>query len=145
MRGRGFCRGLVTRLSQLAPTEMFLNNRILAPGLQGGNVRRTVKHLAFSTPLKQILDTGPAHGGEKHSNDIPSSFQTSQASSVMFAYSSHYDVPAVVNHYILTFNLRIAWATDIWTTSNSGVTSRLCRAFELCQYDPLDMEAMKIR
>lgn len=114
-------------------------------GLQGGKVSATVKHfVGFSNP-EQGLNTGPVHGGEREMRTtwmppFKRAIIDAGAYSIMSAYHSYDGVPAVANHHTLTDVLRGEWGYKYWVTSDAGATDRLCWAFKMCTYTPIDSE-----
>lgn len=114
-------------------------------GLQGGKVSATVKHfVGFSNP-EQGLNAGPVHGGEREMRTtwmppFKRAIIDAGAYSIMSAYHSYDGVPAVANHHTLTDVLRGEWGYKYWVTSDAGATDRLCWAFKMCTYTPIDSE-----
>lgn len=60
----------------------------------------------------------------------------------MSAYSCYDGVALVANKHILTDILRTEWGYQYWVTSDAGSTDRLCDAFNMCQSNPIDKEAV---
>lgn len=114
-------------------------------GLQGGKVSATVKHfVGFSNP-EQGLNTGPVHGGEREMRTtwmppFKRAIIDAGAYSIMSAYHSYDGVPAISDHHTLTDVLRGEWGYKYWVTSDAGATDRLCWAFKMCTYTPIDSE-----
>lgn len=114
-------------------------------GLQGGKVSATVKHfVGFSNP-EQGLNTGPVHGGEREMRTtwmppFKRAIIDAGAYSIMSAYHSYDGVPAIANHHTLTDVLRGEWGYKYWVTSDANATDRLCWAFKMCTYTPIDSE-----
>jgi len=116
-------------------------------GLQAGNVSSTVKHFAAYASPEQGLNTGPVHGGERElrTTYLPSykrAIIDGGAYSIMSAYSSYDGVPCVASQHLLTEILRNEWGYQYWVTSDAGATDRLCDAFQMCQSNPLDKDAI---
>jgi hypothetical protein len=76
---------LVTRVSKVGSTEIFMNNLVSA---QVCKAETSVKQSSMWLLLHHSnkFNTGPAHGAEKFSNGLPFAFQTSQTSSAMISY-----------------------------------------------------------
>lgn len=118
-------------------------------GLQAGNVSATVKHFAAYGSPEQGLNTGPVHGGERElrTTYLPSykrAIIDGGAYSIMSAYSSYDGVPLIANEHVLTDILRGEWGYEYWVTSDAGATDRICDAFQMCQAEPIDMEAVTL-
>ncbi|KAJ2993785.1 hypothetical protein NUW58_g1741 [Xylaria curta] len=116
-------------------------------GLQSLNVTAMVKHFAaFGTP-EQGVNLAPVHGGERElrTTYLPPfkrAIIDSNAFSIMSAYHSYDGIPAVADKHILTEILRDEWGYKYFVSSDAGGTDRLCKAFKMCEDDPIDSHAV---
>lgn len=107
----------------------------------------TVKHFAGVATPEQGINTSPVHGGERElfTTYLPSykrAIIDAGAFTIMGAYHAYDGVPAVAHPGLLTDILREQWGYEYFVTSDAGATDRLCNAFNMCQVEPIDSEAV---
>ncbi|KAK1145728.1 hypothetical protein N8T08_003966 [Aspergillus melleus] len=141
------------RVEETFSEDPFLAGEIgysYVKGIQSLNASAMVKHYAGFSQPEQGLNTAPVHGGERYLRTtwlppFKRAIIDAGAWSIMSAYHSYDGIPAISDYHTLTEILREEWGYEYFVISDAGATDRLCNAFQLCESDPIDMNAVTLQ